>query len=246
MRIVTGSNRMYLAAIFSAWIAFHAQSLITIDNIGISIWGWILGGSIIGLSVSASATENAKAVFFQQKKNTIDLSRVMASGLSTLLALVLVALLYRGESNSYKGGENVNLQDPTARAYFRELQLKTINTPLNDPTYSLFAASRLLQSGYVDEGLVEAKKIYLQNPRNLDTLLLLALTHEQLNNLSEAISYREKIVQLDPWNAKNYLALGKYYKQQGDLSKSKEMLNKILSFASANQIANQAKIDLTN
>jgi tetratricopeptide (TPR) repeat protein len=140
----------------------------------------------------------------------------------------------------------VNLQDPTARAYFRELQLKTINTPLNDPTYSLFAASRLLQSGYVDEGLVEAKKIYLQNPRNLDTLLLLALTHEQLNNLSEAISYREKIVQLDPWNAKNYLALGKYYKQQGDLSKSKEMLNKILSFASANQIANQAKIDLTN
>jgi len=246
MRIVTGSNRMYLAAIFSAWIAFHAQSLISIDNIGISIWGWILGGSIIGLSVSASATENAKVVFFQQKKNTIDLSRVMASGLSTLLALVLVALLYRGESNSYKGGENVNLQDPTARAYFRELQLKTINTPLNDPTYSLFAASRLLQSGYVDEGLVEAKKIYLQNPRNLDTLLLLALTHEQLNNLSEAISYREKIVQLDPWNAKNYLALGKYYKQQGDLSKSKEMLNKILSFASANQIANQAKIDLTN
>jgi hypothetical protein len=42
------------------------------------------------------------------------------------------------------------------------------------------------------------------------------------------------------------LALGKYYKQQGDLSKSKEMLEKILSFASANQIADQAKIELAN
>jgi O-antigen ligase len=43
---LTGNNRMYLVAIFSAWIAFHAQSLISIDNIGISIWGLILGGSI--------------------------------------------------------------------------------------------------------------------------------------------------------------------------------------------------------
>jgi tetratricopeptide (TPR) repeat protein len=64
--------------------------------------------------------------------------------------------------------------------------------------------------------------------------------------LPEAVYYREKIVQLDPWNAKNYLALGKYYKQQGDLDKSKEMLEKILSFASTNQIADQAKIELAN
>jgi hypothetical protein len=242
----TGSDRMYLVSIFSAWIAFHSQSLISIDNIGVSIWGWILGGSIVGLSVSASATVEGKERFSQQKKNTIDLSRVITSGFFTLSVLCLVALLYRGESNSYKGGEIVNLQDPISRSYFRELQLKTINTPLNDPTYSLFAASRLIQGGYVDDGLLEAKKIYLQNPRNLDALLLLALTSEQLNDFPEAISYREKIAQLDPWNAKNYLALGKYYKQQGDLDKSKEMLEKILSFASTNQIADQAKIELAN
>jgi tetratricopeptide (TPR) repeat protein len=246
IRNLTGNNRMYLAAIFSAWIAFHAQSLISIDNIGISIWGWILGGSIVGLSVSATATEDGKEVFFQQKKNAINLSRVITSGFSTLLVVILVAILYKGEINSYKSSQNVNLQDATSRNYFKELQLKAINTPLNDPTYSLFAASRLIQSGYMDEGLAEAKKIYLQNPRNLDALLLFALTYEQLNYLSEAISYREKIVQLDPWNAKNYLSLGKYYKQQGDLGKSKEMLEKIISFASTNQIADQAKIELAN
>ena len=244
IRNLNGNNRMYLAAIFSAWIAFHAQSLISIDNIGISIWGWILGGSIVGLSVSAS--ENGKELFFQQKKNAINLTRVMTSGFSTLLVIVLVVMLYRGESNSYNSFQNVNSQDPTSRNYFKELQLKAINTPLNDPTYSLFAASRLIQSGFVDEGLAETKKIYLQNPRNLDGLLLLALTYEQLNNLPEAISYREKIVKLDPWNAKNYLALGKYYKQQGDLDKSKEILEKILSFAPTNQIADQAKIELAN
>jgi O-antigen ligase len=244
IRNLTGNNRIYLSAIFSAWIAFHAQSLISIDNIGISIWGWILGGAIIGLSVSAN--ENEKELFFEKKKNAINLTRVMTSGFSTLLVLILVAILYRGETNSYNSSQNVNLQDPTSRNYFKELQLKAINTPLNDPTYSLFAASRLIQSGYVDEGLAEAKKIYLQNPRNLDALLLFALTYEQLSKLPEAISYREKIASLDPWNAKNYLALGKYYKQQGDLDKSEEMLEKILSFASTNQIADQAKIELAN
>jgi O-antigen ligase len=246
IRNLTENSRMYLVAIFSAWIAFHAQSLISIDNIGISIWGWILGGSIVGLSVSATATEIGKEVFSQQKKNAIYLSRVMTSGFATLLVIILVAMLYRGETNSYKSSQNVNLQDPTSRNYFKELQLKAINTPLNDPTYSLFAASRLIQSGYVDEGLAEAKKIYLQNPRNLDALLLFALTYEQLNNLPEATSYREKIAELDPWNAKNYLALGKYYKQQGDLGKSKVMLEKILSFAATNQIADLAKIELTD
>ena len=50
----SGSNRLIVAGIFSAWVAFHAQSLVSIDNLGISIWGWVLGGSIIGLSVSAS------------------------------------------------------------------------------------------------------------------------------------------------------------------------------------------------
>jgi len=56
--------------------------------------------------------------------------------------------------------------------------------------------------------------------------------------------YREKISELDPWNAANYLDLGKNYKSQGDSIKSKAMLDKILSFASENQIATQAKIDL--
>jgi len=55
LRKLTGNSKMLLAGIFSAWIAFQAQSLVSIDNIGISIWGWVLGGAIIGVSVSATS-----------------------------------------------------------------------------------------------------------------------------------------------------------------------------------------------
>ena len=244
LKNLTGSNRLYLSAIFSAWAAFHAQSLISIDNIGISIWGWVLGGAIIGLTHSGNVLTNASEEFPQFKRNVINLSKSVTSGSATALAVVLVVLLYRGESNSYNGTETVNLQDSTSRTYFKDLQLKVINTPLNDPTYKLFAASRLIQGGFVDEGLQEIYKILADNPRNQDALNLLALTFEQLSNFPRAIEFREKIVLLDPWNAENYLALGNDYKKQGNLAKSNAMFLKILSFASANPIADQAKEEL--
>jgi len=239
-----GNNRLFLAGIFSSWIAYHSQSLISIDNIGISIWGWILGGSIVGLSVSARDITNEKETHFQRNRNSINLRQGVTSGLTTLVALVLVTLLYRGESSAYNATASVNLQDQNSRINYKELQFQVINTSLADPYYKLFAASRLIQGGFVDDGLTEVKSIHLEDSRNLDALNLLAMTYEQLNSLSDAISYREKLGELDPWNATNYLALGKDYKAQGDSIKSKAMLDKILSFASENQIASQAKIDL--
>jgi O-antigen ligase len=239
-----GNQRLYLVGILSAWISFHAQSLVSIDNIGISIWGWVLAGSIIGLSLSADTLERENEFYLKKNRNDINIVQALISGISSILILCLVVLLYRGESNSYQGGVTLNLQDEGSRTYFKDLQLKVINTPLNDLSYKLFAASRLIQGGLVDEGLAEVKKIYLKDPRNLDTLMLFALTFEQLNNLPKAIEYREKIVQFDPWNASNYLALGRDYKLQGNLVKSNAMLDKILSFASTNPIAKQANDEL--
>jgi O-antigen ligase len=44
------TQRILSLGLLSAWIAFQAQSLISIDNIGISVWGWLLTGAIFGLA----------------------------------------------------------------------------------------------------------------------------------------------------------------------------------------------------
>jgi len=246
LKELEGDSRLLLAGIFSAWVAFHSQSLVSIDNLGVSIWGWVLGGTIIGLSISSTAKNSETGNYLQKKQNQIDVSRVIISGTLTLMSLILVGILYRGEIITHNSTQTVNLQDPTSRAYYKDLQLKVINTPLNDPTYKLFAAANLIQSGFIDEGLSEAKNIYLENPRNLDALKFIAATYEQISNFPEAIKIREKLSELDPWNAANYLALGKLYRTQGDLVKSKAMLDKILSFASKNSIAQQANAELAS
>jgi O-antigen ligase len=244
LKMTSGNNRMLIAGVFSAWIAYHAQSLISIDNIGISVWGWVLGGSIVGLSVSATTPPDEEKRSFQVKQNTINLERFLISGISTFVAGILIIFLARGELNAYKSTYSFDLQNAEIKSIYKELNIKAINTPLIDPYYSINAAMNLVQAGFVNEVLVTLEKISRDDPRNLDALNSLAGIYEQTDEISKAVVYREKITQLDPWNADNFLALGKNYKLLGDSVKSKIMLDKILSFASSNKISDQAKIDL--
>ena len=46
-----------------------------------------------------------------------------------------------------------------------------------------------------------------------------------------SVKIREEIAKYDPWNAQNYLELGKLYKFSGDLERARLMKDKILSFA---------------
>ena len=239
LKTLEGHQRLSLVGVFAAWVAYHSQSLISIDNVGISVWGWILGGAIVGLSLPLNRGKGNVKEVVQKDTGKQSLTQIFISSSNMMVVFVLVVLLFRGESNSYKGSESINLQDLASREYFKQLQLNVINTPLNDPSYKLYATSRLIQGGF-SEGLVEAEKLNQYDPRNLDVLLISALTYEQLNDLPKAIKYRKAIIELDPWNAVNYLELGKYYKSQGNITDMEAMLNKILSFASEYPIALEA------
>ena len=37
-----------LTALVTSWICYHLQAIISINQIGIAIWGWVLGGAVLG------------------------------------------------------------------------------------------------------------------------------------------------------------------------------------------------------
>jgi O-antigen ligase len=241
-----GNIRMLLAGLFGSWVAFHAQSLVSIDNLGVSIWGWVLGGSIIGVSNSISSQTGVNKVN-SVRKSQINLKRVFISTGVLIPVAVLISVLYRGENNAFKASIPYQAFAPNARDAYKQLQLNGINATLVDPNYSIKMANNLIQSGYVLEGIEALKEVHELDPRNLDTVNLLSTTYEAYQQPDQAIIYREKMVRLNPWNAVNYLLLGQDYKKVGNLEKSQEMLEKILSFASGvngGPIAEQAKKDL--
>ena len=223
-----GPKKVIFASIFSSWVAFHSQSLISIDNLGVSIWGWILGGIVCGLSISSlNNAESSKP----QSKKLINLKQAAFSAIPTLMISTLVIFLLQGETRAYQAGAGFIPQDKQSVMLFQEIQSKVISTPLIDPNYRLRSAENLIQIGQSAEGLRVMKEIHESDPRNEMALLSLSIYYESIGDFSSAIMFREKIKNLNPWNAKNLLFLGKDYKSLGNTIKSSEILKLIASFS---------------
>jgi len=50
-----GFNPIF-AGLIGAWVAFQAQSIISINQIGLALWGWVLSGLIIGYEINTRNT----------------------------------------------------------------------------------------------------------------------------------------------------------------------------------------------
>ena len=45
------------AATVGAWVAYHVQSFVSINQLGLAIWGWVLSGLIIGYEINTRVEE---------------------------------------------------------------------------------------------------------------------------------------------------------------------------------------------
>ena len=55
-----GNKQIVVATVVGLWLTYQAQAFISIDNIGVAVWGWLFGGMIIAISTSeASVTVNS-------------------------------------------------------------------------------------------------------------------------------------------------------------------------------------------
>jgi O-antigen ligase len=241
LKNLKGKNFTFLLGIFSAWIAYQTQSLVSIDNIGIAVWGWLFSGIIIGLS---SGRENVKLESNQKTLTVKQLSRPLVSGSATLIALLLVVPMYQGERSTFLQRSSYNNSDSSKKQIFYDYAQKTLKTPLLETNYKILTGVNLLSTGYSQEGIDVLTEILANDPKNLDVLLVLTQLFENSNSIDSAIKTRNNIIYLDPWNTKNYYQLGLLYKSKGDFANMKKMLDKINSFAATDPIAQSANTNL--
>ena len=233
-------KRLISVIVFVGWLSFQAQSFVSIDNIGISIWGWILGGTIVGLSFSESNQQVSRT--FTKKSIEISWQKLSISAGASMLSLVLLLPLYNGEKKTWlaMGHYNSTSIDPKLKDLFKKYSNEAISSKFISNDYRNMTLANLY-SVEPQKAVNELQRINKNDYRNLDTLILLVAANEISGNLAESIYYRNEIAKYDPWNAPNYLALGLIYKKQGDEQKMNLMLSKILSFASNDPIAKEAK-----
>lgn len=231
--------------LFAAWVAFQAQSLISIENLGGSVWGWLLSGSLIGLYLSGGINSDSNPIT-SKKSIQISWKSSLISGISIFIVVFLIIPLYSGERNTFLSQSYAAPQsaDPNIREFFNTYATRALNSRFINNDYKNVVLSSKFDMGYRDEAIKELEEIIDSDPRNLDTLLNLAVRNEQLRNFDKGIMYRKEIAKYDPWNAQNYLALGVVYKYIEDYDSMQEMLDKILAFAANDPIAVTAKNEL--
>jgi hypothetical protein len=73
------------ASIVAAWVAYQAQSVISINQLGIGIWGWCLTGLLIGYELNTRENQGTSSQKGLKKKTGLDLK---IPAVSLLLAVV--------------------------------------------------------------------------------------------------------------------------------------------------------------
>jgi O-antigen ligase len=236
-------NQLLLAT----WVGFQAQALISIDNIGISIWGWLFGGCILGLGrLSAGDTSVAMNRDIQSAgKSSVKLFQPAVSICVLIPVMFFSSNLHRIESQTYLTkayADPSNLQNkPIVHNYAQ----KVINNRLSDPFYKLIVSLSMVDMGFIEEAHNSIVTLHNKDPRNLDVLHWLSDYERYNKNLDQEINYRTQIISLDPWNADNYLELGRLYLQNNNYVNMEQMKEKILSFAADTDTGKRAQAELT-
>lgn len=235
-------DRKIVLGLLATWLGFQAQSLISIDNIGISIWGWLLGGSIIGLRNSKDLSLEKPDPSPSRKKNQVELNlfQPIVSIFILIPSLIFITPFYKVERNMYILKSISDPNFPENKDPVLKYATEVLDNPFADPFYKYRTVFFLFDMGYRDKAYEVLADLLRSDPKNPDFLRGAVAFEESRNNVSNVIALRRQISVIDPWNADNLLQLLKIYKSNGDVLNANAVRDKIISFASGTEIAKTA------
>ena len=145
--------------ILAGWIAFQAQSIISINQIGLALWGWVLSGLIIGYEINTRDGE-----LIAEKKSGKVTTKAIQTSTATPVAIfvglivgVLIGCPPYLASAKYKGA--VETGDP------QTIQEAAYIWPV-DPSRMVQVAITLDDNNIEDQGLLVAVDATLRFPEN--------------------------------------------------------------------------------
>jgi O-antigen ligase len=217
-----GEDKIKVGAVFGIWLGTIAINVVTVDNLGVGVWFWVTGGVLIAVSSSYRQRETIEQ---SQKEKTVKgksakpldteslfPTTYVASFMFVILVLVILVPAL-GKSSALYNFKN-NASSYTTQTYVPALVYES-KSSFNDPQYLIQLASLVLNQNAIKEAFDLIDQINKVDTRSYYGNYFPALTLEAMNSRPDAIKYRERLKELDPWNnsslielIKNYLSVG--------------------------------------
>jgi len=247
----TGFAQMNLAIFVATWVAFEIQSLVSIDNIGVSVWGWLFAGAVVGLSQGeASVQKSILTPQINQSARKSSSSKLAGqsflSALLATLALILCTPMFLSDLAVHDSQRYQAPKDPNQFEAYKAVAKKTLQYGIFDPSYRLVVAREVASAGDIPQAIKLASDALKANPRDAQALSLLAEIYEQTNRKPEAIRFRSQLIKLDPYNPDAMLALLEDQKAIGDLAGATDSFDHLKSTFPTDPATAQAAKELSN
>ncbi len=250
IRNSSGNQKIVVTSFVGAWVTYEAQSFISIDNVGIAIWGWVIGGVIVGLSIVEVEEEVSMSPTYatskkNKKKNSLprqkeSIAQPLISGVAATAMLALVIPLFLADSAARMSRAYSKPTSDQVNAYVTAVK-KPLGFGIVDPHNKVVVGILLAEANQVPEGEKLLQDVASSDSQAGEAMTALASIYEQTNKIAQAIPLRKKLVVLDPFNQKNLLKLGQDLKLTGDIAGAKAVIPLIDAFAASTPEAAQAK-----
>ena len=178
----------YIVGLITSWIAYEVQSIVSINQIGLAIWGWLLGGLIVGYVLNSKLRGEQSSESPRNRKNRLTVSKdyIVLGVIFFALALTLVQPAFSADHNFKIAVESRDAN-------------KVVNAALSypeDTSRTMRAANMLNSSGLQKEALNLAKHVLKINPRSYEAWNFIYILSAP-NSVEKNVAF-QKLKELNP------------------------------------------------
>jgi hypothetical protein len=202
---VTLRTRAYdgiFVTLTTAWVCYQLQSIISINQIGLAIWGWLFGGALIAYEIATrqesigdgekvASDKGQKTRVAMKKQSETIFSSTLVAGVGGVIGLLIAVPPYSGDAKWRSAIASQNVQQVEAAL------VPSYLNPMN--SYKYASAVQLLESSKLSDLALKYAKIGVEfNPDNFDSWkLLYFITASSPEDKAMAL---ENMKRLDPKN----------------------------------------------
>lgn len=194
------SFNLDFSIIVAIWFAYQIQSLISINQIGVGVWGWILNGVIIGycrvLLSDASSAKSSIEGKTKYRKNALNSRKSSTMSPSAGIFSIILAIL------GFSFSVLPFVADVTFKSGIQSRNLNKVIDATHRPGATAFHLENAVQlasdSKYPDVALTLAKELIEKYPR--DFMGWAVIASSTLSSDTEKKEAFKRLHALDPFN----------------------------------------------
>ena len=225
------THKYISSSVFAIWFSSCSIGLVSIDNLGLSVWMWISGGVVVANArnkIDSHQSSGKKTVRKEFENSIADSSsnlypRVLVYFLLLLTLVVSVPTLTQSYDIHLIRISSSQLDVKILESKFNSSLESNWDNPQNLIKLSTLAFNR----GFNEIGEKAISRNLVLDPRSYYGYYFKALIAEGKNDLSSANLNRVKLLNLAPWNTANMLQIGTNYITLGDKERARLILLRI-------------------